>query len=316
MTTTGMSGSAALMDQGSAFTLLLSCPDVIPSSRVQVDFSASYDRIPHPDVNLEDSINEIWTCRIEKNQSLYNGQKFRYGGHTFHHVPGGNNKSSVCLHLGLTDYRTFVGTNLSPLWVKFLVPSEDDPIKCQHTASPLGNGAIVETADKRVLVLQRSHNVGEFPGYFVFPGGHSEPEEIGISTHQTKKNSTDHEALIDKISQEMFNGIIREVVEEIGVPAESLNDPIFIGISRRDLNVRPAAFFFVRCNLESQEIQQLYSGAQDGYESTRLYAVSTDELLKMSETMPGCHRGGYALYELMTKAKNTRVNTTAANFYC
>ncbi|KAK8956583.1 Nudix hydrolase 9 [Platanthera zijinensis] len=219
MTATGMSESAALMDQGSAFTLLLSCPDGIPSSRVHVDFSASYDRIPHPDVNLEDSVNEIWTCRTEKNQSLYNGQKFR-------------------------------------------------------------------------------------------------PEEIGISTHQTKKNSTDHEALIDKISQEMFNGIIREVVEEIGVPAESLNDPLFIGISRRDLNVRPAAFFFVSCNLKSQEIQQLYSGAQDGYESTRLYAVSTDELLKMSETMPGCHRGGYALYELMTEAKNARVNASTANFYC
>lgn len=41
-------------------------------------------------------------------------------------------------------------------------------------ANPLGNGAIVETSDKKILVLQRSHNVGEFPGYYVFPGGHSE----------------------------------------------------------------------------------------------------------------------------------------------
>lgn len=41
-------------------------------------------------------------------------------------------------------------------------------------ANPLGNAAIVETSDKKILVLQRSHNVGEFPGYYVFPGGHSE----------------------------------------------------------------------------------------------------------------------------------------------
>lgn len=50
----------------------------------------------------------------------------------------------------------------------------DDSVCCQHTASPLGNGAIVETSDKRILVLKRSDDVGEFPGHFVFPGGHPE----------------------------------------------------------------------------------------------------------------------------------------------
>lgn len=45
-------------------------------------------------------------------------------------------------------------------------------------ASPLGNGAIVETLDKRIIVLQRSAKVGEFPGYFVFPGGHSEVSSL------------------------------------------------------------------------------------------------------------------------------------------
>ncbi|GFY99319.1 nudix hydrolase homolog 9 [Actinidia rufa] len=76
------------------------------------------------------------------------------------------------------------------------------------------------------------------------------------------------------ISREMFDSIIREVVEEIGVPAASLCDPVFIGISRRILNVRPAAFFFIKCSLQSNEIQQLYLGAQDGYESTQLYTVT------------------------------------------
>lgn len=50
----------------------------------------------------------------------------------------------------------------------------DDWIRCQHTSNPLGNGAIVETSDREVVVLQRSTNVGEFPGHFVFPGGHPE----------------------------------------------------------------------------------------------------------------------------------------------
>ncbi|KAG0487782.1 hypothetical protein HPP92_006593 [Vanilla planifolia] len=304
MITSGGIGSPVSADPGTAFKLLLSCPSGLPRSRVYVDFNKSYDRIPHSDADLEESINEIWTRRTEKSLSLYNGKKFRYAGHALHQIGNGEKKSSVCLKLGLTDYRTFVGTNLSPFWEKFLVTSKDEAIRSQHTASPLGNGAIVETADKRVLVLQRSHNVGEFPGYFVFPGGHSEPEEIGISSHQTNKNSTEYASLTEKISQEMFEGIVREVVEEIGIPIKSLGDPIFIGISRRELNVRPTAFFFIKCNLNADEVRHLYSTAQDGYESTQLYAVPREELQKMTERMPGCHRGGYALFELMTNASH------------
>jgi hypothetical protein len=51
-------------------------------------------------------------------------------------------------------------------------------------------------------------------------------------------------------------------------------EPIFIGVSRRELNVRPAAFFFIRCNVDSSTVTEFYSRAQDGYESTKLYAVS------------------------------------------
>lgn len=64
--------------------------------------------------------------------------------------------------------------HVSPDPIQIMCFSVDDAIQCQHTSSPLGNGAIVETSDKKILVLQRSHNVGEFPGHFVFPGGHPE----------------------------------------------------------------------------------------------------------------------------------------------
>lgn len=286
----------------SAYKLLLSCPHGFSSSQVSVVFDESYDRVPHPDTNLENSISEIWDSRVQNNKSLFNGQKFRYGGHIMRGEGGSSVESHVCLHLGLTDYRTFVGTNLNPLWEKFLVPSEDDVIQCQHTASPLGNGAVVETSDKKILLLQRSNNVGEFPGHFVFPGGHPEPQDAGITSHPC--GSTDSEFINQKVSQEMFDSITREVVEEIGVPAESLCNPLFIGISRRRLNVRPAAFFFIKCSLQSNEIQQLYSTAQDGYESTQLFAVSMIELENMASKMPGCHQGGFALYKLMVEAMN------------
>lgn len=283
------------------YRLLLTCPSGLSPSQVSVVFDQAFDRIPHPDINLENSISEVWDRRVLQNTSLFNGKKFRYGGHDLNSEGDSNQKHHVCLHIGLTDYRTFVGTNLNLLWEKFLVPSEDDCRQCQHTSNPLGNGAIVETSDKRILVLQRSHNVGEFPGHYVFPGGHPEPEEIGIASHQCGKDKNNTELINRKISQEMFDSIIREVVEEIGVPAISLCFPVFIGISRRVLNVRPAAFFFIKCSLPSKEIQQLYSSAQDGYESTQLYTVSMNDLENMASKMPGCHQGGFALYKLMVE---------------
>ncbi|KAG5535970.1 hypothetical protein RHGRI_023680 [Rhododendron griersonianum] len=90
---------------------------------------------------------EIWDLRVQQNSSLFNGKKFRV-----------DRPYSV----GLTPIicpAIFVGTNLNPMWEKFLVPSEDDCRKCQHTTSPLGSGAVVETSDKKILVLHRSYNV-------------------------------------------------------------------------------------------------------------------------------------------------------------
>uniref|UniRef100_A0A803LCQ7 Nudix hydrolase domain-containing protein n=1 Tax=Chenopodium quinoa TaxID=63459 RepID=A0A803LCQ7_CHEQI len=238
------------------YKLMLSCPSGLLPSQVSVIFDKLYDRIPHPDFDLEKSVDQIWDQRAQQNTSLYNGKKFRYGGHAFHSAGGVDCKSDcyLNLHLGLTDYRTFVGTNLNPLWEKFLVQSEDETVRCQHTSNPLGNGGIVETSDGKILVLKRSNNVGEFPGHFVFPGGHPE------------------------------------------------SNPVFIGISRRELNVRPTAFFFMKCSLQSKEIEKLYSSAQDGFESTQLCTISKDELESVAWKMPGCHHGGLALYKLMEDA--------------
>ncbi|CAI8616517.1 unnamed protein product [Vicia faba] len=108
----------------SSFKLLVSFPSGLSPSQVSVEFGDAYDRIPHSDLTLENTISEIWEQRSVQNKSLFNGNKFRYGGHVLHTGGQSDNEPHVCLHLGLTDYRTFVGTNLSPLWEKFLVSSE------------------------------------------------------------------------------------------------------------------------------------------------------------------------------------------------
>uniref|UniRef100_N1QPV5 Nudix hydrolase domain-containing protein n=1 Tax=Aegilops tauschii TaxID=37682 RepID=N1QPV5_AEGTA len=191
--------------------------NIYPMGRVCVRFDPSFDRIPHPDASLEESIGEvIWNQRLQQNPSLYNGTKFR----------------DICWNKS----QSTVGEIFGP--------------------------------------LSRSNNVGESPGHYVFPGGHSEPQEVGILAHQNDEK--DVAGLTERISDEMFDGIIREVVEETGVPASSLTEPILIGVSRRETNVRPAAFFYMRCNIDSSAITELYARAQDGYESTKIYAVSVN----------------------------------------
>ncbi|GKV08197.1 hypothetical protein SLEP1_g19864 [Rubroshorea leprosula] len=59
------------------YKLLASYPSGLSRAQVEVIFDKSYDRIPHPDINLENSINEIWDQRVQRNASLYNGEKFR-----------------------------------------------------------------------------------------------------------------------------------------------------------------------------------------------------------------------------------------------
>ncbi|KAL2239510.1 UNVERIFIED_CONTAM: Nudix hydrolase 9 [Sesamum indicum] len=306
METTDRLSEIAVGHDHPAFKLLLSCPSGLSPSEVSAVFDQTYDRIPHPDVTLENSISEHPRLFHFSNMSrLWAESCFLsgYGGHTLSGRADSFRKTDVCLHLGLTDYRTFVGTNLNPLWERFLIPSEDDWRRCQHTSNPLGNGAIVETSDQEIVVLQRSTNVGEFPRHFVFPGGHPEPQEVGITSHHTSGELT-HQMVNRKVSQEMFDSIIREVVEEIGVPATALSKPVFIGISQRVLNVRPTAFFFIKCSLQSKEIQQLYGSAQDGYESTQLYTMSMSDVAVATSKMPGCHQGGFALYKLMVDAMN------------
>lgn len=289
-----------------AYSLLLACPAGVSASLLEVDFSPVYDRQPHPDSALESSIEKTWEERLAAQPSFFNGSKFRYGGYKI--LTGSEEMkwaTSACLHLGLTDYKTFVGTNLCPDWERFLAPDVDDAVKCRHTASPLGNGAIVKTTDGKVLLLLRGSNVGEFPHTLVFPGGHSEPEPIGIKGHHLLSSSGPEKRTLErKVAQEMFEGITREVVEETGIPASFLNEPLFIGISRRVVNVRPTAFFFIKCSLSSAQVAEHYQRAADRFESSQLLMVPQDELLQAAKKMPGCHHGGAALYDLARKILN------------
>lgn len=52
--------------------------------------------------------------------------------------------------------------------------------------------------------------------------GFEQPDELGIKGHFHLNLETELEVLKARLAQEMFKGITREVVEETGIPADSL----------------------------------------------------------------------------------------------
>ncbi|XP_058728116.1 nudix hydrolase 9-like [Vicia villosa] len=115
----------------SSFKLLASCPSGLSPSQVYVEFGDAYDRIPHSDLTLENSISEIWEQRSVQNKSLFNGNKFRYGGHVLHTGGESDNEPHVCLHLGLTDYRLLLSAHLGVVSFLFIMVSDIDMIGLQ-----------------------------------------------------------------------------------------------------------------------------------------------------------------------------------------
>lgn len=305
-------------EDGHDFEVLLACPRGLDAQELSVDFGAAYDRQPHPQASLEDAIEEVWQRKKEHNPSLYNGTKFRYAGFQVLKAapaPGSpgpaelalrdkqvdfqagtpKDASRVCLRLGLSDYRTFAGTNLSQEWRSFLGEGASDVERCRHLGDPLGNAALVRTGDGKVLLLQRGDQVGEFPNHPVFPGGHSEPVEVGVKSHGDVLYSEERQQLNTLIALEMFAGIVREVEEETGAPAETLSNVKFLGLVRRKSNARPVAMFACECSLSAAEVEAKYANAEHKFESTKLRAAALDELHHESQGMPGCHKGGCAL---------------------
>jgi 8-oxo-dGTP pyrophosphatase MutT (NUDIX family) len=295
-----------------SFEVVLAIPQGIQEHDVSIHFAHENDRQSSSDVNQEEQIDNIWKQRTTANSSLFNGTKFRFErvsrirpssvSTTKQHE---NKNSSITVSLGVTDYKSFLGTNCSLHW-ELLSPN------C--LASPLGNAAIVETCDKKVVLLKRSGNVGEMPHTIVMPGGHPEPEMVGINTMKdwhcmdsspTATISTKEQpnATIEHcVAHELWDSMIREVIEETGIPRDVLGRPECIGFTRRVQNYRPDIIFFISCNLTSNHVHQLYAdGPEHKSESTELMTMDRLEFVKQviqddSIHMPGCHRGGVELY--------------------
>ena len=266
----------------------------VTEENFDIHCSATNDRQP----STNEAIDTIWKDRVRRNPSLFNGTKFRFSG-VRQSAPM---HEKIIIDLGITCYKDFLGTNCAPHW---------HDLGPENLASPLGNAAIVETIDQKVVLLKRSQNVGECPDTIVCPGGHAEPEMVGIKRMEDwESDSTDRN---ETIRHELFDSMVREVVEETGIPKYKLGSMKCIGFTERVVNKRPDIIFHILCSITAEEVHKLYTdGPEHEYESTELITMNRDEFLKKvlddnSINMPGCHRGGVALYRDYIAYQNDNV---------
>jgi len=242
----------------------------------------------------ERAIEDIWAVRVAKNPNLFNGSKFRLA-----RVECATDEGRAEIQLGVTDYKTFLATNLWERWETLI--DRDEAVtrhvcsrvawlrergRYRHFADALGNCVCLRSADDKYLFLKRSENVGEAPGYIVFPGGHGEPSEVGF-VDGADPGPVD-------VAGYLFRNIEEELEQELGVASEHIRDLRLLGITRRRVNARSCMVFSAQTSLTSEQIiNEHYPRAKDAFESSSAVALRLADV--DVARVPGDHAGAIAL---------------------
>ncbi|XP_013849621.1 nucleoside diphosphate-linked moiety X motif 22 isoform X5 [Sus scrofa] len=223
-------------------SLLLQCPPGgLPEEQVRAELSPAYDRRPLP--GGDKAITAIWESRLRAQPWLFDAPKFRLHSATL--VPTGSPGPQLLLHLGLTSYRDFLGTNWasSAAWLR-QQGATDWGDKQAYLADPLGVGAALATADGFLVFLRRSGQVAEAPGLVDVPGGHPEPKALCPGDSPLHKDLPG-----ELVAHELFSSVLQEICDEVNLPLLTLSRPLLLGIARNETSAgRASAEFYVqRC---------------------------------------------------------------------
>ena len=176
----------------SSFKIILNLHNV-KDFKIKINFSNEFNRIKLNE-SIENEIEQEWKSRCDKNNSLFNGKKFRL--HSLELI-----NDSLKFNVGLTCYKDYLGTNNFKSLVEKISNSIQNGDLKNYLANPLGCGALVLTFDRMFLFIKRSSNSGEYALYYDRPGGYAEPELC--------------EQEEDVHKEILYNSIVRELKEEL-----------------------------------------------------------------------------------------------------
>ncbi|MDQ7053291.1 MAG: hypothetical protein Q9P14_10495 [candidate division KSB1 bacterium] len=196
----------------------------------------------HPEIDI------FWQRKLAENPALFNGRLAAL-------VNAVQRNRQLELTLGITSYRYLLFSNAhAEAW-----RSSGQ----QHRLSrALGISAVVETADDRMLLMQRSQTVGEYPDRLDVFGGHIDIPEQPSASHPP----------------DVVLAIREELRHELGITAAAIRHECCIGLAENSHNCKPELIFWTRLHLDTEAVRQSAREATEADEYVQLLAIPLRDL--------------------------------------
>lgn len=190
--------------------------------------------------DLQQQIEAYWESLPK--EFIYNGALARLAGWQLH-------DGWAEFTLQASDYRTLLFSNRHVGEIR-----RNWGEACLSRA--LGISALLKSGDGRLLFIERSTAVGEFPGALDVFGGHIDPPAEG--------------------PPDVFAAMAKELQEEAGLRPNEY-DLMLIGMIESAPNRKPELIFCAETDLTEQEIKIRANGAADRAEFSRIFSIADQE---------------------------------------
>jgi len=239
-------------------------------SEVDVDFDIEEYAMKETE-SIRDEINKLWKKKTQNNPRLFNQSKYRLAAESYHEKEG-----RVGLHVGLTNYKDHVGTNLSDQVEEYLGEGVE---RFGMMSQCIGVGGWVVTTDDKVILVETAAWKGEGACRIDRPGGHAEPEE-SLKNLQTGEKS--YKNIGNKfVLRELFESIQKEIRDELNISLAHQTAPELLGVVYNiEHGGRLTMDYLVVLDVDSKQVMEMYQrGGIEADESTGLFFVGVEDIL-------------------------------------
>ena len=215
------------------YEILFTCD--IHHHQLSIIWKNEFFQFPFP---LKEHCLHHWQS-LKDRDYLFNGRLSRL-------VEWFRDEKQVTLVLQGTDYQSLMFSNA---YTDMIVNTHGSDFTCRA----LGVSCIVNTLDDQIVLLQRSHRVGEYPGFLDMVGGHVDfPVMSGARP-------------------DPFASIQKEIFQELNVTLD-LDQLKCLGLINASQNNKPELIFIANLSIDFHKLTLLASQAQDSSEYDQLLA--------------------------------------------
>lgn len=262
------------------FELLFVCKPSLREAQCTVVMDDAYRRRLDP--STEHRIEELWQTMLAAHARLFNNSKFRLGRFEWLARNGGAGENAsadvttrLVLHLGLTDYRECVGTNLRPaaeLAELMEVGRAEYGDRNACLANAIGVETMLLTADDLLVLLKRSGAVALYGGHYNGVSGYPEPSRVqGLEDACVSRQHDSTNSLGDRVVSELWRSVMQKTREETNIPLDALEPPLLLGAMVEQPMAKPDLLFLTRTTLTGKDVEACFKqGPPDAWESESL----------------------------------------------